>query len=393
MTDINKMRGVAPRLRKELGGTSAAEQAVLDGATAGGLDASKAVIRTAASGITLKTLAINAAGSSQSNATAMTADVNIVAASDGTKGVKLPTAVVGHSVTVVNTVATTGNTLKVYPATGAAINGGSANAAVVLGPGKSATFSCTALLTWYCPDVVFATATTTELNYVSSITPGTQAASKAVVADANTNIGISKVTQLHIGTSGSETQVTATAAQLNTVAVTTPGVVEAGKAVIAAASTKNIDEVHATALYLGSGAGTQVTATAAQLNTLAGASAGIAAVLAGGLGGSVAFTKTSTGANDILAANASKDRACLVVAYVTETFADGDGGQTVVTLGEETALTKCFSSTSLASAAAGTTLVFAFTNTSTKKVQANITAATGTGTGAVTITVLGIPTS
>jgi hypothetical protein len=42
-----------------------------------------------------------------------------------------------------------------------------------------------------------------------------QAAGKAVVADANVNIGVTKVTALHNGTSGSETQVTATAAELN----------------------------------------------------------------------------------------------------------------------------------------------------------------------------------
>lgn len=54
-----------------------------------------------------------------------------------------------------------------------------------------------------------------ELAYIDGITPGTQAASKAVVADANVNTGVSKVTALHIGASGSETQVTATAAELN----------------------------------------------------------------------------------------------------------------------------------------------------------------------------------
>lgn len=57
--------------------------------------------------------------------------------------------------------------------------------------------------------------TVTEAGYLNGITPGTQAASKAVVADANVNTGVHKVTELHIGTSGSETQVTSTAAELN----------------------------------------------------------------------------------------------------------------------------------------------------------------------------------
>lgn len=56
---------------------------------------------------------------------------------------------------------------------------------------------------------------TTDLAYLDGITPGTQAANKAVVADANVNTGVSKVTQLHIGASGSEVQVVATAAEIN----------------------------------------------------------------------------------------------------------------------------------------------------------------------------------
>jgi len=60
------------------------------------------------------------------------------------------------------------------------------------------------------------TSNTAELNYLDLTTgPGTQEASKAVVADANVNTGISKVTQLHIGASGSEVQVTATPTELN----------------------------------------------------------------------------------------------------------------------------------------------------------------------------------
>lgn len=59
------------------------------------------------------------------------------------------------------------------------------------------------------------TATAAQLNRTAVTTPGTQEASKAIVNDANSNQGIAKVTALHIGTSGSETQVTATAAELN----------------------------------------------------------------------------------------------------------------------------------------------------------------------------------
>ena len=44
---------------------------------------------------------------------------------------------------------------------------------------------------------------------------GTPTASKAVVADGNQNIGIVRATALHIGNSGSETQVTSTAVEIN----------------------------------------------------------------------------------------------------------------------------------------------------------------------------------
>ncbi|MHC4808027.1 MAG: beta strand repeat-containing protein, partial [Planctomycetota bacterium] len=55
----------------------------------------------------------------------------------------------------------------------------------------------------------------TDLEKIDDITNGTQAANKAVIADANVNTGISKITELHIGVSGSETQVLSTAAELN----------------------------------------------------------------------------------------------------------------------------------------------------------------------------------
>ena len=59
------------------------------------------------------------------------------------------------------------------------------------------------------------TATAAELNFLASATAGTQVASKAVIADANINIGIVKATELHIGATGAEVQVTSTPAELN----------------------------------------------------------------------------------------------------------------------------------------------------------------------------------
>jgi len=58
------------------------------------------------------------------------------------------------------------------------------------------------------------TASTIELNYVD-VALGTATASKAVVLDTNSHIDTVKTAALHIGTSGSETEVTSTATQLN----------------------------------------------------------------------------------------------------------------------------------------------------------------------------------
>ena len=54
-----------------------------------------------------------------------------------------------------------------------------------------------------------ATLSTAELNVLDGAVAGTQVASKAVVADPNINTGVSKVTELHVGASGSEVQMTA----------------------------------------------------------------------------------------------------------------------------------------------------------------------------------------
>ena len=75
---------------------------------------------------------VAAAGSNSATAAALTtAHITTVTASDGSKGVKLPTGVAtGDTLIVVNTVAD--KTLKVYPPSGKKINGGSDDAALVL---------------------------------------------------------------------------------------------------------------------------------------------------------------------------------------------------------------------------------------------------------------------
>lgn len=92
-------------------------------------------------------VAVAAAGSAQGDAAALTANsLNNVSGADGTKGVILPTAVAGMKVRVYSSVATNG--LKIYPATGAAINGGSANAAITIEGKTVAYFVAIDATTW-----------------------------------------------------------------------------------------------------------------------------------------------------------------------------------------------------------------------------------------------------
>jgi len=79
------------------------------------------------------------------------------------------------------------------------------------------------------------TTTAGELNVLDAVTAGTAAASKAVVLDANAAVDAVKTAALHIGTSGSETAVTATGAELNYNDITTLGTAEASKTVTATA--------------------------------------------------------------------------------------------------------------------------------------------------------------
>jgi predicted RecA/RadA family phage recombinase len=182
----------------------------------------------------------------------------------------------------------------------------------------------------------------TEYGRLNGALAGTQVAGKAVIADSNVNTGVSKVTQLHIGATGAEVQ---------------------------------------------------VTATPAQLNALAGSIGGLAAAVAAGLGGSDSILKTEAATHTLVAAHATKARACLVVVRVDETYAVGTGTLPTVKVGETDALEAAMAVTVLDTEAAGTVLVFAFTNTATKAIVATSTAKVGDATGGCTVTVIAIPTT
>lgn len=94
--------------------------------------------------------AVAAAGSTQSDATAIGASTGFAhcTGADATKGVKLPAATAGKVVIVKNSDAANA-VLKVYPATGDAINALSANAALSMAAKTCAVFVALDTTTWY----------------------------------------------------------------------------------------------------------------------------------------------------------------------------------------------------------------------------------------------------
>ncbi len=168
--------------------------------------------------------------------------------------------------------------------------------------------------------------TLAEVDVLDAVTPGTVAASKAVVVDANKDAGdfrnldavnldagasavagsvdvfpttaskgkltiscddqtgnttvtlkpnlMGQATTVNIPDPGAAASYVAqstaalTLAEVDVLDAVTPGVAAVSKAVVLGATHKNIDEVHTAALYLGADAGTLVTATAANLNAV-----------------------------------------------------------------------------------------------------------------------------
>lgn len=131
---------------------TAAELNVLHSVTAGTAAASSGLVLGATKNIDtlLFTPAAPAAAgtNTQGSATALTADLNFVTGANGTLAVKLPVAVAGRLVIVVNTVA--GYVLPVFPATGASINADAANASITIPAGGTVVFRASSSTQWYC---------------------------------------------------------------------------------------------------------------------------------------------------------------------------------------------------------------------------------------------------
>jgi len=102
--------------------------------------------------------------------------------------------------------------------------------------------------------------TLAEADVLDGATQGGNVASKVKVNDSNGNQGIAKVTELHIGATGAETQVTASAAELNYNDIATLGTAEANKTVTTDAS-KNVTGINGLTLGVNGAAGVAGTVT------------------------------------------------------------------------------------------------------------------------------------
>lgn len=89
---------------------------------------------------------VSAAGSTQGDATALTKTVNIVTSATASQGVKLPTAVAGLNIKIINTTAVT---IVVYPNTSDVIDGGTVNTGVNLAPNSSVELVAQDTQDWY----------------------------------------------------------------------------------------------------------------------------------------------------------------------------------------------------------------------------------------------------
>ena len=106
---------------------------------------------TSTGAIRLPVSAVAAAGSTQGDAAALAEGINVVSAADGTKGVILPTAVAGMVIIVKNTAA---GALKIYPATGGAVNAVAANGAYSITNVTSSMLEAASTTQWYSVPLV-----------------------------------------------------------------------------------------------------------------------------------------------------------------------------------------------------------------------------------------------
>jgi len=117
----------------------------ITGATISGGTVSATDITTTG-GLYIKSATVAATGSTQSDAASVSDGFTLVSAADGTKGVKLPAAVAGRTVILKNNA---NAVLKVWPASGDAVNAITADSNYVLAAYTSSLLVAYDATTWY----------------------------------------------------------------------------------------------------------------------------------------------------------------------------------------------------------------------------------------------------
>lgn len=121
--------------------------------------------------------------------------------------------------------------------------------------------------------------------------------------------------------------------------------------------------------------------------------AGVTSLLTAGLGGSHSVLKTEAEVHSVVALNATKARACIVLVTIDETYAAVGGVAPTIKVGETDDDNACFDVAVITNQVAGTVLAFAFVNTANKAIIITTTAATVDATGGCSVSVLAIPTT
>ncbi|MCW8137874.1 MAG: hypothetical protein KIT58_03125 [Planctomycetota bacterium] len=131
-------------------------------------------------------------------------------------------------------------------------------------------------------------------------------------------------------------------------------------------------------------------AVAARLQSGLSVGGTIAALISAGVADAAAYTKATDGVQTLLAAG-DDARVVLIVAVVTEAFADAGGAQTTFAIGETDTANKFAATSKFTDATLGEVFVLAGTLSATKALIVTANDAGGAGTGALTVTAFAFP--
>ena len=140
-----KAVGVAFSDPELVAGTTITGATISGGSISGATSVSAGDITTTG-GLYLKSATVAAAGTNQATAAAVSDGFTLVSAADGTKGILLPAAVAGRTVILKNNA---NAVLKVWPASGDAVNAIAADSNYVLAAYTSSLLVAYDSTTWY----------------------------------------------------------------------------------------------------------------------------------------------------------------------------------------------------------------------------------------------------